>query len=315
MATGLHSVTSRIVRAAATALLWSLALGAPAQTVRYIHTDALGSVAVVTDQNRNVIERREYEPYGFQLTPVIKDGPGYTGHVQDAVTGLTYMQQRYYDPQIGRFLSIDPVTAHVKPGANFNRYWYANNNPYRFTDPDGRCPMPGSSLCGKPLETIQAQDAAQYRGETTLLGKIAGFALDFTPWFGDVKGVLEAVDDPSATKVMAAAIGLFGPVGDGIGKGLKHADEMETAADFFAGTRYSEKVLGQMKAGDLHSFPESVKGFKDSGAVRKIVGGDGVTRDMLEIPGEYKGKTGNFEFMKESDGEINHRFFRPDRQQ
>ena len=46
--------------------------------------------------------------------------------------------QRYYDPQIGRFLSVDPVTANSGTGANFNRYWYANNNPYRFTDPDGR---------------------------------------------------------------------------------------------------------------------------------------------------------------------------------
>lgn len=67
-----------------------------------------------------------------------KDGPGYTGHVQDAATGLTYMQQRYYDPTIGRFLSVDPVNANSGTGANFNRYWYANNSPYKFTDPDGR---------------------------------------------------------------------------------------------------------------------------------------------------------------------------------
>jgi RHS repeat-associated protein len=57
--------------------------------------------------------------------------------VQDAMTGLTYMQQRYYDPMIGRFLSVDPVTA-TSVGGNFNRYWYANDNPYSFTDPDGR---------------------------------------------------------------------------------------------------------------------------------------------------------------------------------
>lgn len=48
------------------------------------------------------------------------------------------MQQRYYDPGIGRFLSVDPVTADSVTGGNFNRYWYANNNPYKFTDPDGR---------------------------------------------------------------------------------------------------------------------------------------------------------------------------------
>ena len=48
------------------------------------------------------------------------------------------MDQRYYDPQIGRFLSVDPVSADAAGGTNFNRYWYANNNPYKFTDPDGR---------------------------------------------------------------------------------------------------------------------------------------------------------------------------------
>jgi uncharacterized protein RhaS with RHS repeats len=47
-------------------------------------------------------------------------------------------QQRYYDPGIGRFLSVDPVTADGNTGGNFNRYKYASNNPYRFTDPDGR---------------------------------------------------------------------------------------------------------------------------------------------------------------------------------
>jgi RHS repeat-associated protein len=46
--------------------------------------------------------------------------------------------QRYYDPAIGRFLSVDPVAADSAGGTSFNRYWYANNNPYRFTDPDGR---------------------------------------------------------------------------------------------------------------------------------------------------------------------------------
>lgn len=111
-------------------------VGLQAQTIRYIHTDALGSVAVVTDANRNVIERREYEPYGAVLTGV-KDGPGYTGHVLDAATSMSYMQQRYYDSGLGRFLSVDPVA--TRPvGDNFNRYWYANNNPYANTDPDGR---------------------------------------------------------------------------------------------------------------------------------------------------------------------------------
>jgi hypothetical protein len=47
------------------------------------------------------------------------------------------MQQRYYDPRVARFWSVDPVTV-SSVGGNFNRYWYGNGNPYRFTDPDGR---------------------------------------------------------------------------------------------------------------------------------------------------------------------------------
>jgi RHS repeat-associated protein len=94
----------------------------------------------VTTETRALVERREYEPYGYQTAPfALKDGPGYTGHVTDAATGLVYMQQRYYDPVIGRFLSVDPVAADDSSGANFNRYKYAANNPYRYTDPDGRC--------------------------------------------------------------------------------------------------------------------------------------------------------------------------------
>ena len=97
-----------------------------AQAVRYIHTDALGTPVAKTDANRVVIERSEYEPYGAQLSGPQDDGPGYIGHVQDVATGLTYMQQRYYDSQLGLFLSVDPVTAYDSPVSQFHRYRYAN---------------------------------------------------------------------------------------------------------------------------------------------------------------------------------------------
>lgn len=48
------------------------------------------------------------------------------------------MQARFYDPLVGRFLSTDPIHFADDNPFSFNRYSYANNNPYRFTDPDGR---------------------------------------------------------------------------------------------------------------------------------------------------------------------------------
>ena len=84
--------------------------------------------------------------------------------------------------------------------------------------------------------------------------------------------------------------------------------------DFFKGTKYTDKVKKQIQQGDFHSFPESVKGFQGAGKVSKLKGGDGVVRDKLEIPGGYRGREGKFEFIKEPNGNINHRLFKPNRE-
>ena len=127
-------------------------------SVKFQHTDALGSPIAVTNQAGVVIERNDYEPYGTIIGKPNYQGIGYTGHVQDAATGLTYMQQRYYDPRVGLFLSVDPVTALSSPVGMFNRYRYANNNPYRFKDPDGRLACKAGETCfGNPFETDPAR--------------------------------------------------------------------------------------------------------------------------------------------------------------
>ncbi|MFR5957863.1 MAG: hypothetical protein ACLUHB_17315 [Odoribacter splanchnicus] len=49
--------------------------------------------------------------------------------------------------------------------------------------------------------------------------------------------------------------------------------------------------------------------FESNGFITTIKGGDGIVREMLKIPGGYKGRKGFFEFIKEFDGTINHRLF------
>lgn len=59
-----------------------------------------------------------------------------------------------------RFVSSDPVQANPNTGQNFNRYWYGNNNPYRFTDPDGRLSR-GTGFDDKQWKTFdRAQQGA-----------------------------------------------------------------------------------------------------------------------------------------------------------
>ena len=118
-----------------------LAAGAAAQTtiVEYVHTDALGSPVAITDAAGVVVERPVYEPYGAPIAHGPTDGPGFTGHVEDSATDLDYMQQRYYEPDLARFLSVDPIEA-GEDGSDFNRYAYAYGDPYGFSDPDGMQP-------------------------------------------------------------------------------------------------------------------------------------------------------------------------------
>jgi RHS repeat-associated protein len=131
-------------------------------TVDYQHTDALGSPASVTDAWAAITDRIWYSPYGIPLNHPV-EGPGYTGHVMDQLTGLTYMQQRYYDPALGRFLSVDPMDVNTATAINFNRFNYAANNPYRFTDPDGRCAIACTVLAGAAIGGIFSGGLEVYR--------------------------------------------------------------------------------------------------------------------------------------------------------
>ncbi|MEP6343802.1 MAG: RHS repeat-associated core domain-containing protein [Maricaulaceae bacterium] len=109
--------------------------------VLYEHADLLGSPRSLTNVSGSPDEQAYYSPFGMEYgnTNVKDDQAGFTGHIKDKATGLNYMQARYYDPVMGRFLSVDPV-GFVDTGDTgyFNRYAYTFNNPINNIDPDGQ---------------------------------------------------------------------------------------------------------------------------------------------------------------------------------
>ncbi|MFZ6646018.1 RHS repeat-associated core domain-containing protein [Undibacterium sp. TJN25] len=119
---------------------------APTETVTYFHTDGLGSPIARTNSTGGLISKTRYEPYGMTVSGTATPDIGFTGHVSDIDTGLTYMQQRYYDPIAGRMMSMDPVITDANSGSGFNRYAYADNSPYKYSDPDGR--QAAMAFCG-----------------------------------------------------------------------------------------------------------------------------------------------------------------------
>lgn len=123
-----------------------------------------------------------------------------------------------------RFLSVDPVQSDTDTGANFNRYHYANNSPYRFTDPDGRLALQvaggvaglvigggASYLKGNGLRTV-ARDA--------LIGGAVGF-------FSAIPG-----GGPIATGLRAGfASGLGDAVTQASEKGIANVDLSQSAKE------------------------------------------------------------------------------------
>jgi RHS repeat-associated protein len=101
--------------------------------VRYFHKDHLNSSTVVTDTSGSLVRRIVYAPYGNESASegTAEVSYKYTDKEKDT-TGLYYFEARYYDPEIGRFISVDPG----KDGDNW--YAYCRNNPVKYVDPTGK---------------------------------------------------------------------------------------------------------------------------------------------------------------------------------
>jgi RHS repeat-associated protein len=104
----------------------------------YYHTDQIGSVIAVSDENGNLIQQSKYLPYG-NLSSTYNSQPttnnqerSYTNQIKDKSTSLLYYNARYYDPTLGRFISADSTNDQQ------NRYNYVGGNPIMRNDPGGK---------------------------------------------------------------------------------------------------------------------------------------------------------------------------------
>ncbi|MCK9296596.1 MAG: DUF6531 domain-containing protein [Desulfobulbaceae bacterium] len=104
--------------------------------VYFYHADGLGSIISLTDANGQLVQTYEYDSFGNmrQEGNLVKQSYGFTGREWDGETGLYFYRARYYDPQIGRFISKDPIGF---AGGDVVLYGYVNGNPVNNVDPDG----------------------------------------------------------------------------------------------------------------------------------------------------------------------------------
>jgi RHS repeat-associated protein len=163
----------------------------------YYDFDAIGSTSELTGNNGAVLNRYSYRPFGedFYEVETVSNSFEYVGQfgVTEEQNGLDYMRARFYDPNMGRFSSIDPIGFQ---GKDTNFYRYASNSPTLYIDPQGTFLLPifGVVAVGVGLATffvagiIEGEHAAEKYGAYPVqkvaggLGLAGTVASAFGPW-------------------------------------------------------------------------------------------------------------------------------------
>ncbi|MEF2148463.1 RHS repeat domain-containing protein [Aquilutibacter rugosus] len=229
----------------------------------YQHTDALDSPVATTNAAGAVTERTNYEPWGAAIGKPAMDHVGYTGHQMDGTTGLIYMQQRYYDPDTGQFTGVDPVYVDLSIGSNFNRRNYANNNSYKFRDPNGRQEFAvGGAVAGCAIAGPACPIGAGIGGATGLLIDAAKWGIVLYGSYRGIKYLTESSERDSKNSKVKGDNG--GDVSDQSTAELPPPDDENKPASEKTGRDISRRVerdLGKDAKRKFHDMKE--KGAAD----------------------------------------------------
>jgi RHS repeat-associated protein len=114
-------------------------IGASTRDTQFYMTDALLSTANLTNEQGGLVQSYSYDAWGRVLAQAgsSSNPRRYTGHYFDDETGLHYFGARYYDDEMGRFLSQDPYLGQRDVPPSLHRYLYAYANPLRYVDLTG----------------------------------------------------------------------------------------------------------------------------------------------------------------------------------
>jgi|GEM_PF-835263 len=98
-----------------------------------------GDVVQMVDKDGKIVNNYKYDEWGNTLVANegVKNPFKYSGEIYDDETGLYYLRARYYDPEVGRFISEDSYEGTIANPLSLNLYTYCYNDPISYIDPSG----------------------------------------------------------------------------------------------------------------------------------------------------------------------------------
>ncbi len=149
-----------------------LAMVTPEGEVYSYHYNATGSTTAMTNQSKTIVNKYAYDAFGAVLNQVeaVLQPFKYIGQfgVIAEPNGFYYMRARYYDPNVGRFISEDPLGF---GGGDVNLYAYVGNNPVNLIDPNGNVPQ---ALVGAAIGGVTGGVLAYVNDQPVLPGIAMG---------------------------------------------------------------------------------------------------------------------------------------------
>ena len=111
-----------------------------AGTTSYYHYDGLGSTRALSNDTGGTTYTYTYDAFGNLIVSVgtTRNDYLFTGEQLDPNIGFYYLRARYYDPALGRFLTMDAFPGTMFDPITLHKYLYANVNPINVIDPSGR---------------------------------------------------------------------------------------------------------------------------------------------------------------------------------
>ncbi len=138
----------------------------------YYILNAQGDVTALVNASGTPVAEYTYSPYGEVLTAtgsMAQINPlRYRGYYYDTETGFYYLQSRYYDPVIGRFINADTYVSTGQGLLGYNMFAYCNNNPVNLDDNEGQFPdvVIDGFIHNRVLDKLCAENSALSRRKT-----------------------------------------------------------------------------------------------------------------------------------------------------
>ncbi len=185
------------------------------QGERFYLEDGLGSVVGETDTSGKLIGTGEYDVFGAPRgSSSLLASFSFTGEKTDPETGLVFLRARFYDPQLGRFISQDPYPPSLENPQTLNRYVYVGNNPVNLTDPKGLAPWSDWN----PYETPFIPDISRLSDQSS--NNIWSSFSTQVNWVKVAKIAVAGVGVVGSIAGVGTGVGIIvlgGPVGWGVG--------------------------------------------------------------------------------------------------